>query len=175
TKVFDPSETLVLILAVDVQTAPHTYESVPEYLELAMAAAASLAAKALDERHMVGLLVNCLNTRGGRSLAVTPGRHPQQLAHLLETLAGVTAFRGMPFHEMLWAMVPSLPRRATVVAISARVGAETIASLATLKRLGHQVLLLTIGEQAPAPNAEISMHHLGGIDVWREMAGKDEA
>ncbi|MBM3190902.1 MAG: DUF58 domain-containing protein, partial [Chloroflexi bacterium] len=65
-KVFDPSDTLTLVLAVDVQTRPHAYEYVSDYLELVISAAASLAVRALDERHMVGLSANGL-ARGGQA------------------------------------------------------------------------------------------------------------
>lgn len=79
-KVFDPSDTLSVTLAVDVRTRARAYEYVPEYLEYVISTAASVAVHALGERYMVGLAANGLG-EGARpgctsSRAGTRNRRP---------------------------------------------------------------------------------------------------
>ncbi len=168
-KVFDPSDTLTLVLAVDVQTAPYVYEYVPEYLELVISAAASLAMEALDQRYMVGLCANGLPRSGQAWVYVRAGRHPQQSVHLLTELAALDAFRGIPFVQMLRAFVPQLPFGSTVVAITSMPSESVYEALAEMEELGHRVLLLTVGDIKPDVPEQIAHYHLGGRDAWRHL------
>ena len=169
TKVFDPSDTLSLTIAVDVQTYPRAYEYVPEYLETILSAAGSLAVHALNERYMVGLCANGFGREGQHWEQIRPGRHPQQANLLLGMLAAVQPFRGMSFETMLYELLPNLPFGATVVAISARPQEELYEALATLEGAGHPSLLLTVGEDVPNVPVSLRTHHLGGRDVWQRL------
>ena len=169
TKVFDPSDTLSLTIAVDVQTLRRAYELVPEYLEHVISAAASLATHALRERHMVGLCANGLARSGKRWIRVRPGRHPQQAQQILTALAGLSSFRGIPFEEMLYEVMPSLPFGTTVAAITARPREPTFEALASLEEAGRPTLLLTVGDlEADVPD-QLTSYHLGGRDAWRRL------
>lgn len=169
TKVFEPSDTLALMLAVDVQTVAEAYAIVPEYLELAATAAASLAVEALEQRHMVGLCANSIGEHGEYWQLIRPGRHPLQARVLLERLAALEGFRGRPFAAMLQDVRPSLPWGATVIAITATPAPAVLEALAAMQASGHPVMLLTIGEQAPAIPASLPTHHLGGRDAWHRL------
>ena len=92
TKQFDPSDTLALMLVVDVQTLQRTFEYVPEYLEYGITAAASIATEALAQRHMVGLCANALGAEGQGWVLVRPGRHPDQARQLLIAMAMLGPF-----------------------------------------------------------------------------------
>jgi uncharacterized protein (DUF58 family) len=118
-KVFDPSATLSLTLAVDVQTAAGAYEYEPDALEFVISAAASLAMQALQERHSVGLCANGLQEGQSGWVQVRPGRHPEQLHQLLTALACLDAVRGTPFETMIGLTLPTLPYGSTLVALTA--------------------------------------------------------
>lgn len=169
TKVFEPSATLALMLAVDVQTLPQTYEYAPDYLEYVIAAAASLAAQALAERQMVGLCANSLRRDGQDWVRLRPGRHPQQLTELLTLLASLTPLRGMPLEEMLHTLMPWLPFGASLVAITALPREPVYEALLALDEAGHPTRLLTVGDTRPAVPERLAHHHLGGRDAWRHL------
>jgi uncharacterized protein (DUF58 family) len=169
TKVFEPSDTLALMLAVDVQTVVDAYAIEPEYLELAATAAASLALEALNQHIMVGLCANSIGDAGEYWQLVKPGRHPSQAQVLLENLAALEEFRGRRFEDMLQDVRRSLPLGTTVVAISATPQPAALEALAAMQASGHPVILLTIGEDAPELPASLPTHHLGGRDAWRRL------
>lgn len=169
TKVFEPSDTLALMLAVDVQTVTDAYAIVPEYLELAATAAASIALEALDQHLMVGLCANSIGDAGEYWQLIRPGRHPSQARVLLERLAALEGFRGRPFADMLQDVRRSLPLGATLVAISATPGPEVLEALLAIQESGHPVALLTIGENPPETIDSLPTHHLGGRDAWQRL------
>jgi uncharacterized protein (DUF58 family) len=142
---------------------------IPEFLELVTSAAASVAVHALAERYMVGLYANQLSSEGFRGVSVRPGRHSQQDRDILTALAGLRAFRGMPFDSMLHRMRPSLPLGATVVAITAQARQPVYEAIAALEETGHGVLLLTVGDEKPEVPEQLTSHHLGGKDAWHRL------
>ena len=173
TKVFDPSDTLTLTVAVDVQTSPRSYVCVSDYLEYVISAAASLAVHALDERHAVGLCANGLGGGGQRCIRIKPGRHPQQMANILTALSSLSSFRGMPFDKMLATIIPSLQLGETVVAITAAPQEPVYEVLAALKEAGHGTMLLTVGDAEATIPEQLASYHLGGRDAWHQLATLD--
>ena len=168
-KTFEPSETISLMLAVDVQTSEQAYAYEPDLLELVLSAAASIGMDALEARHMVGLFLNTIGLRGERWVQVASGRHEQQAAELLSTLAGADPFRGAPFVEMLRAMRVNLPYGATIVALTASPSADVYEALSLIQEAGHPVLLLTVGDMPPLVPLRIETRHLGGSDAWHRL------
>ncbi len=169
TKLFEATDTRTLMVTVDLQTMPRSYEYVPEYLELMLSSAASLIVYALEERYMVGL---CMNDWGRSSRGwthVRPGRRPQQAVELLSLLAGAGPGRGRTFCTMLGEMGSSLLLGATVVAITAQPNEGVQRALVALERTGHPVHLFTVGDEPPVVAQGLSGHHLGGADVWRHL------
>lgn len=83
-KEFDPSDTLSLTIAVDVQTLPRTYEYLADALEYVVMAAASIAIHALDEHYMVGVCANALTREAETWTRVRPGRHARQATEILQ-------------------------------------------------------------------------------------------
>lgn len=165
TKEFDPSDTPVLMLAVDVQTLQRVFEYVPEYLEFVITVAASIAMEALAQRHMVGLCANAMGSEGQGWVMVRPGRHPDQARHLLGAMAMLSPFPGISLAEALHRLQPQLPYGATVVAITARPGEDVYERLLGLELAGHGAILLTVGDDAPDVPETLRHHHLGGRDA----------
>jgi len=168
-KTFEPSETVSVMLATDVQTSPEAYAYEPDYLELLLSAAASIAVDALQERYMVGLWLNAIGLRGERWVQVAPGRHERQAADLLSTLAAAEPFRGAPFVEMLRAMRLNMTFGATVIALTASPSVEVYEALSLIQEGGHPVLLLTVGDMPPIVPERLETQHLGGRDAWARL------
>jgi uncharacterized protein (DUF58 family) len=169
TKIFDPSNALSLILAVDVQTALYGYSYMPECLELIICAAASLAVEALNQRYAVGLYSNGIGLEGERGIGVRPGRHPQQMPFLLAQLASLTSFHGRLFTEMLEELRLQLPFGATVVAITGMAGNAIYEVLLAIQEAGHPVLLLTVGDDPVQVPEALPSFYLGGRDAWHRL------
>jgi uncharacterized protein (DUF58 family) len=169
TKVFDASDTLSLIIAIDVQTQQRPYEYSPAHLELIMSAAASLAVHGLDQRYSVGVYANGLGPAGDQWVRLRPGRHPRQATEVLTMLARLDWFRGRPFGDMLGRIMPLLPYGATIAAITAMPNDDTYEALATLQDAGHPVLLLTVGDERVDVPERFTRYHLGGQDAWQRL------
>ncbi|NPV08397.1 MAG: DUF58 domain-containing protein [Anaerolineae bacterium] len=170
TRVFDPSASRVLMLVVDVQTAERPYSLVPEYLELLVTAAASLAADSLSAGYSVGLMANTGPVESSELIRIPAGRHPDQIAVLLEAMAQLTGFRLMPLPRLLSVIGADLPFGATVIVLTSRPSEETQEQLLALQDLGYAVTLLTVGEEPPDIAPQLETHHLGGAESWNELA-----
>jgi uncharacterized protein (DUF58 family) len=169
TKVFEPSATHLLALAVDAQTTPQAYSYIPEHLELVASAAASLAVHALSQRHAVGLWTNDIGPGGQGWTVVQPGRHPQQSSILLSALAGLGPISGSQFLTVLRMMRRKLQYGATVLAITAMPNDEIYQALFALRESGHPVQLYTVGDEPYDVPEQLPCFHLGGRNVWQRL------
>ena len=175
TKVFDPSASPVLALLIDLQTVHNPYGFVPEYLELIISAAASIAVDALDHRVAVGLYANGGPSGASHWTSVAPGRSSGQGALILESLAPLSGFRQIPLYQLIRRVMPVLPYGSTAAVLTARPVQETLASLLTLQDAGHPTFLLTVGEQEPVVPAVFDTFYLGGRDAWRRLEAMELA
>jgi uncharacterized protein (DUF58 family) len=169
TKVFDASASPVLTLLIDLQTVHNPYGYVPEYLELIISAAASIAVHALDQRQAVGLYANGGPSGASYWTSVAPGRSPGQGAQILTALAPLSGFRLLPLYQLLRRAMPALPYGCTAVVITARPVEQNLVSLLTLQDAGHPTVLFTVGDQEPEIPAVFDTFHLGGRDAWRRL------
>ncbi len=169
TKVFDPQANEALVLFADVQTDYDPYVVVPEYLELVISAAASLALHGLDERRSVGLLANGGAPESQGWTYVPPSRHPRQGPQVLEALAVLGSFRTLALSQLLYRARHSLPYGCTVAAITARTTDPVLLALLALQDAGHPVLLLTVGDRRPSIPDRFTTYHLGGRDAWHQL------
>jgi len=170
TKVFDPGASRVLFLFTDVQTSLNPYGMIPEYLELVITAAASIATHALAANQAVALHTNSGIGNSNNCVYVPPSRSPAQLTQILETLARLDPFRQFSLSHLLLRDMQSLPYGGTVVAISALPVEETLEALLTIQENGHPVVLLTVGEQPTRAPERLRVYHLGGRDAWHRLA-----
>lgn len=168
-KEFDPSDTLSLTIAVDVQTLPRTYEYLSDALEYVITAAASIAVHALDEHYMVGLYANALTREAETWTRVRPGRHARQATEILSALAALEPFRGISMERMLAQISAELPFGASVIAITSHPREPILEALDAMQQAGYPVLLLTAGDTMPYIPDTIPSFHLGDQDAWREL------
>ena len=171
TKVFDPSAQQTIAIFVDLQTVENPYGLVPEYLELIIAAAASVSVHALQHRQSVGLWANGGPRQSkGHWTSIPPGRSPAQETQILGALAVLDGFRLLPFHQLLCRAMPSLPYGSTVLPITAHVTDVLWSSLLALQDVGHPILLLTVGDEEPTVERSVfASIHLGGRDAWHRL------
>lgn len=177
TRVYEPTTTRQFVLFVDVQTLEHSYQGVvPEYLELAVSAAASIAHYALDAGFQVGLFANS-SIRFSQSLVhVPPNSEPDQLTRLMEALAQVTYLSVRPIEDILEAQARQLAFGATVVVISALQTESVLTAILDMKTSGYAVSLLTVGDEKPEPAIPgVAVYPIGGRKEWYELESLDLA
>ncbi len=147
-KQFEPSATPVVALFLDVNTFEHFWEGLDsDLLELAISAAASLAAQGIDERRQVGLYVNAPLHGGEHTVRIPPSRHPDQLRRILEALAQLIPHTGNRIENLIGAESRHLPWGATIVVVTGNVTKGLEETLARLFRSGHAITLLSFGKQ----------------------------
>lgn len=170
TKIYEPSNTLAMMVAIDVRTGPMIYASIAEHLELAISAAASLSIHALEQRHMVGLCSNAAGPESSTWFHIPPSRDPKQGMRLLTALAGMERFRRLPFDQLLHEVQPLVPHGTTLVAITAMPSEAIYEALMAYQESGRRVVLLTVGDMPPDTPASLTCYHLGGSDAWERLS-----
>jgi uncharacterized protein (DUF58 family) len=143
TKLFEPAATPQLFIFCNQDTYARIWEGIdPPTLELTITVAASIANYALETGYMVGLQVNAFAVESDRQVKLAPSRHPGQLTQILEHLARIKGWSGLPMEELIRAQRYFLPRGATVVVVTGVVTGELLDILLALRRAGHPVTLV---------------------------------
>lgn len=138
TRRFDPAAAVQLTIVLDVNTSEQSWRGVDHaLLEHAVSVAASIARDAIAQRLPVGLLANALSVNSDQTIRVPAGRSPDQLAAILEELARLVLYFGLPIGQLLERALPSLPVGASVVLVSALDSPDTDAAVDMLRRRGH--------------------------------------
>ncbi len=173
TRVFEPGAAHASAIFLNARTTDRA-GYVPEYFELAAVAAASLARHLLDAREAVGLYANTHRMKSGGLVRLPPSRRPDRWYEILDTLAWINCLATASFERMLRVEATRLPFGAAIIAISAMVTDETKAALLDLKRRGHPVTLLFIGESAleHMPD-EIETYWIGDHTTYRRLVESD--
>jgi uncharacterized protein (DUF58 family) len=175
TKVFEPSAARASAIFLDLRTAPARHPGiVPVYLEFALTAAASVTRYILDQREAVGLYINGWRRREWNLVRLLPSRRPARWMEILDTLARVNDLASLPLEDFIRAEMSTLPFGVSVIAISASLSESLYAALYDLKRKGHPVTLLVIGEESPtdAP-ADLKTFWIGGRDTYEQLMQLD--
>ncbi len=161
-RVYEPSEEPQILIFLNVTTLPrHWHGSIPELMERAISVASSLAALCIELRLPVGLISNGVLPGSDQPLRLLPGRSPNQLLRILESLAGITSFASLPIEEMLLRESPRLPWGATLLVVTAIAHDELLAALVDLDEAGREVVLFTLAAEPPARQLPgILVYHL---------------
>lgn len=157
-----PSTAPQVLLVLNVTTFPrHWLGHIPELMERAISVAGSLAAQCVELRLPVGLVANGFLPGSDQPLRLLPGRSPDQLVHILELLAAVTAFATKPIEELLLSEAPRLPWGSTLLVVTAIAHVELLATLLELQGAGRKVVLFTLAERPPERALPgITVYHL---------------
>jgi uncharacterized protein (DUF58 family) len=143
TKLFEPAATPQLFVFCNQDTFARVWEGLdPQTLELTITVAASIANHALEEGFMVGLQVNAFPANSDIQVKLPPSRDPSQFTRILESLARVKGWSGLPMEELIRAQRSMIPRGSTVVVVTGVVTEEMLHLLLALRRAGHPVTLV---------------------------------
>jgi uncharacterized protein (DUF58 family) len=152
TKLFEPAATPQLFIFLNQDTYARIWEGIdPPTLELTITVAASIANYALETGYMVGLQVNAFAVNSDRQVKLAPSRDPSQFTRILEHLARIKGWSGLPMEELIRAQQHFLPRGATIVLVTGVVTGDMLDTLIALRRAGHPVTLVeTAGSERAA-------------------------
>jgi len=180
-KVYMPTISYTLVTFLDVRTTPTIVDGIePEYLELGVAAAASVVTWATAQRYTLGLFTNSIAAAGAMdatsfaeiqaSMRVPPSNNPQQLHVILKTLAQTQPILGGSMERLVAKETGRLPVGSTIVYIAtASVVSENILyMLQRLQRSGHSVTLLLIGN-GEVQTGTLTKYRLGGKEKWYDI------
>lgn len=149
-KVYQPVSAQVMLLCLNITTLKRHWEGTnPALLEHLVSATAALAQQALEDGYQVGLVSNGALAHSDRPFRILPGRSPDQLSHLLTTLASVTPFVTSTFDRFLLAEVPHLPIGVTLVILTGVNMPSLPEVLFRLKQHGRRITLLSFAEEPP--------------------------
>ena len=162
-RVFDPSSSTTIVLVVAIETNPISWGGYSAaLLERVIRAAASVANHAAEEGSELGLFSNGSAIRADRPMVIPPSAEPDHLSVVLEALATITPVVMSPMHKRLGDHARRFPMGSTLVIVTAMVDPELVAVIATLKRMGHPIVVLYVAEGAcPEMPEGVIMHELG--------------
>ncbi|MEX0786448.1 MAG: DUF58 domain-containing protein [Dehalococcoidia bacterium] len=151
-RVYEPSTTQQLLVALNVDTLEHTWQGfIPEQLEAAIVVAASLARWATDERYAVGLIANASLSESDRPIAIAPGRAPDQLSRILEALGGVQPMTVVTLAEQLERHSHALPLGSTLAVVTSLMPEPLAAVLRRLRASRQQLVVLAMVDDDWSP------------------------
>jgi len=160
-RVFEPAETLNLVILLNVCTFAHHWQGViPELFERAISVGGSIATWAVGQKYKVGLVANGCVPLSDQPIRVPSGRSPGQLAAILRALAGVTTFATLSIEELLRRESPRLPWGATLVVVTAVVTEGLAAAILRLRDAGRRMALVSLAEEPPPRLDGVTTRHL---------------
>jgi uncharacterized protein (DUF58 family) len=143
TKLFEPAATPQLFIFCNQDTFAHIWEGLDlPTLELTITVAASVANYALETGYMVGLQVNAFTENSDRQVKLLPSSNPDQFTRILEQLARIKGWSGLPMEELIRTQRHVLPKGATIVVVTGVVTTDMLDILLALRRAGHPVTLV---------------------------------
>jgi uncharacterized protein (DUF58 family) len=147
-RVYEPSSTLNLLLAVNVDTMAHSWQGyVPETLERILSVAGSVARYALESGYAAGLVANGAYPTADRPLRVPVGSRPEQLTRILEALAVIGPLTMTSLPMIIEREAHAFPFGATLVCVTAQMDEALAAALTRVRGSGHHVLVLSLAEE----------------------------
>ncbi len=149
-KVYQPTTGQVLMVCMNVSTYANQWEGVyPALLEHLIEVAATLVDEGLHRGYKVGLVANGCLAHADQPFRIPPGRSPQQLATLLQALAGVTSVVTGNFESFLLREIPRVQYGATLIVLTSVNTPELATTLIQLKQHERRITLYSIAEDEP--------------------------
>ncbi len=147
-KVYEPSATMHLLLAVNVHTMSASWQGFqPELLERLLSATASVAKHAFEAGYSVGLVANGSYPDSDRPMRVPVGRSSDQLGRVLEALAVIHPLTMASLETVIDTEAARFPYGATLVCVTSRMDDALAGSLERVARAGHTVTVVSLAEQ----------------------------
>jgi uncharacterized protein (DUF58 family) len=158
--VYQPTTGQVMMVCMNVSTFARHWEGVyPELLEYLIKVAATLINEGIREGYKVGLVANGCLAHADQPFRIPPGRSPQQLAILLQALAGVTSVVTGNFERFLLREIPRIPYGATLIILTAVTTPELASTLIQLKQHERRIILFSLAQESPSIVPGIQIIH----------------
>jgi uncharacterized protein (DUF58 family) len=158
-RVYEPSSTLHMLIALNVNTLAHSWEGfLPDVLERVISAAGSVARYGFEAGYAIGLAANGSYPESDRPMRVPVGRRSDQLMRVLEALAVIGPLTTTSIDRVIDREAQSFPYGATMVCVTSRMDAPLAASLQSVAAAGHAVTVLSL--------ADGELEGLDGIRVY---------
>jgi uncharacterized protein (DUF58 family) len=159
-KVYQPTTGQIMMVCMNVSTFARHWEGVyPELLEYLIKVAATLIDEGIREGYKVGLVANGCLAHADQPFRIPPGRSPQQLAVLLQALAGVTSVVTANFERFLLREIPRVQYGATLIILTAVTTPELGQTLIQLRQHERRITLLSVAEEPPPQIPGIRIIH----------------
>jgi uncharacterized protein (DUF58 family) len=160
-KVYQPVSARVMVLCLNVSTEEHFWLGYsPAVLEHMVKVCARLVYQGIEDGYAVGLFSNGSLAHADQPFRFQPGRSPNQLATLLQALAGVTPFVTAPFETFLIRSMSQIPFGATLVIVTALVPESLQNCLLCLRRYRSHITLISLNPARPPELPGIRILHL---------------
>lgn len=164
-KVYQPTSAQVMVLCLNVSTYQRYWEGIyPALLERLLSITATLVSQGVQSGYRVGVISNGCLANSDQPFRIPPGRSPQQLAHLLEALAGVSPVVVAPFEQFLLREIPRVAYGATLLIVTAVTSPELGETILRLKKHERQLTLLSLAKQSPPHLPGVRNIHLPFYD-----------
>ncbi len=161
TRVYEPTRSVSVVYCLNVATyEQHWHGFWPEMLEYLVSTTASLAYWGAEQNYAVGIVANGALAHADQPFRVLPGRNRNQLARILETLAGVSYIVTADFGSFLMEESPKLPWGATLVLVTSFLSDGIEGAIIRLRDSGRRVVLVMLGLDEPHFIPGVLIHHL---------------
>jgi uncharacterized protein (DUF58 family) len=146
-RVYEPSATMHLLIALNVNTMEHAWQGfMPQTLERLLSVAGSVAQYGFEAGYAIGLVANGSYPESDRPMRVPVSRSAEQLARVLESLAVIGPMTPAPLERVIDREAMSFPYGATLACVTARMDPALAASLRRIASAGHTVTVLSLSE-----------------------------
>ena len=170
-KVFEPTTTFKVALFLAVESFHSDESFLEDEFELGISTAASIAYVISEQGSPVGLFANTASAERGQGISIPPGADRHQLMRLLEALAKATPKENEPFESLMERVREGLPGGTTLILICAGLPASLSGLLQTLKEVGHEPLILSIGEHGRPFNETVPWKNIRNPGDLGELKG----
>lgn len=193
-KIYESTTTYSLAIFLNSAVQLDNYYSIhPALQELSICAAASISNWAIDEGYTVGIYANTpmslidedfsaetlasqnldksiADQLKRRTVHVPAASSEDQRQRIMETLARIQPHMGSPLEEVMHTQRPHLPIGTTIVVITNQINERMMEVLLHMRRSGHAISLLLVGDNPPPTRlAGIEVHYLGGEELWDRL------
>ncbi|NTU74899.1 MAG: DUF58 domain-containing protein [Anaerolineaceae bacterium] len=160
-KIYEPVTAQVMMICMNVATTSTAWMSdIPDLLEQVIRVCATIAYDGIQNGYAVGLISNSCLAHSDQPFRVPPGRSPQQLSLLLQTLAGATSYFTGPFEPLLFKSMSTLPMGSSLVIVTGVMTDTLVDTLIRLKKYHTQTTLISLEETPPPAIHGIRLIHL---------------
>ncbi|HYX51585.1 MAG TPA: hypothetical protein VE843_17690, partial [Ktedonobacteraceae bacterium] len=103
-----------------------------------------------------------------------PASNEEQRKRIMEVLARIQSYFGSSIEELIQIERTRLPAGATVVVVTSTVSDPLLDTLSRVKRSGHAVTLLYVGDSPLSRTlGGITTYHIGGEETWKDLLAND--